>query len=62
MASIWDNFDITKISDSRFKFEFVSLEMEGDHIIGEIELEYIAYEIAYWCNTMICYFLGAYPH
>lgn len=38
-SSVWDNFDISKITNAGFKLEYVSPETEGDRKIGEIEAE-----------------------
>lgn len=60
-ASVWDNFDITKVSNARFKLEFVTPDKKGEASICEIELEDISTEIAYWQKSAVCYVLGAYP-
>lgn len=33
--SVWDNFDIGKISNARFKLEFISLNVHGDATVCE---------------------------
>ncbi|KAG5616778.1 hypothetical protein H5410_016602 [Solanum commersonii] len=57
--SIWNDFDIAKLSNAGYKLEYVALGKEGD--IVEIELEDISSEITYWGNAMVCYVLGAHP-
>ncbi|XP_060177930.1 uncharacterized protein LOC132607872 [Lycium barbarum] len=61
MASIWDNFDIEKISNARFKQDYISPVTEGDQLIVGIEEEYTSTEIEYWKNVVVCYVLGAHP-
>lgn len=41
-GSIWDNFDIAKITNVGFKLEFVSPDKHGESSIYEIEDEDIA--------------------
>nr|XP_016478301.1 PREDICTED: uncharacterized protein LOC107799673 [Nicotiana tabacum] len=60
-ASVWDNFDIGKITNAGFKLEYVRPEIEGDKLIEEIDAEDIESEIEYWKNAVVCYVLGAYP-
>lgn len=60
-TSVWDNFDITKISNAGFKLEYVSSIVQGDSNIVELELEDIESEVEYWKNVVVCYILGAYP-
>lgn len=57
--SIWDDFDITKLSNAGYKLEYIDLAKKGD--IVEIELEDISSEITYWGNAVVCYVLGAHP-
>ncbi|KAH0682965.1 hypothetical protein KY290_021555 [Solanum tuberosum] len=57
--SIWDNFDIAKLSNAGYKLDFVPPTKKGD--IVEIELEDIESEIMYWGNAVVCYVLGAHP-
>ncbi|XP_059291730.1 uncharacterized protein LOC132045203 [Lycium ferocissimum] len=61
MSSIWDNFDIAKISNAGFKLDYISPVTEGDQLIVEIEEEYTSTEIEYWKNVAVCYVLGAHP-
>lgn len=61
-ASIWDNFDISKISNAGFKLEYVNPETHGESLIGEIVLDDINTEIEYWKSAIVCYVLGAHPH
>ncbi|XP_016503545.2 uncharacterized protein LOC107821624 [Nicotiana tabacum] len=60
--SVWDNFDIGKISNAGYKVEFISPKVHGDATVCEIEIEDIRSEIEYWKNTVVCYVLGAFPH
>lgn len=60
-SSVWDNFDIGKITNTGFKLEFVSPQVHGDSNVCEIEIENINYEIEYWKNAVVCYMLGAHP-
>ncbi|XP_060183323.1 uncharacterized protein LOC132613322 [Lycium barbarum] len=60
-GSIWDNFDISKISNAGFKLDFVSPLKEGESHVCEIEIEDITSKIAYWRNAVVCYVLGAHP-
>ncbi|XP_070006789.1 uncharacterized protein [Nicotiana sylvestris] len=59
-SSIWENFDISKLSNTRFKLEYVAPTVQGESSIVDIELEDIASEIEYW-NPVVCYVLGAHP-
>lgn len=61
LSSIWDKFDISKISNAGFKLEFVNPESVGEQRIGEIDVEDISSEIDYWQNAVVCYVLGAHP-
>lgn len=47
MESIWDKFDISKISNAGIKLEYVSPKKDGDSMIGKIGIEDIESEIAY---------------
>ncbi|WMV51956.1 hypothetical protein MTR67_045341 [Solanum verrucosum] len=60
-ASIWDNFDISKVSNAGFKLDYVAPEMQGEIPITVIELGDIESEINYWKIIVICYVLGAHP-
>lgn len=60
-ASIWENFDITKITNVVFKLEFVSPAIHGNSPICEIDIEDISSEISYRKNVVVCYVLGAHP-
>lgn len=44
-ASIWDNFDITKLSNAGLKLEFVSPITKGENKVCEIEVEDISTEL-----------------
>lgn len=37
--SIWDNFDISKVSNAGFKLEYVAPTLPADSTIVDIELE-----------------------
>lgn len=58
-TSIWDEFDIAKLSNAEFKLEFVPPKVQGEPRVGSIELEDITSEIECWKNTIVCYVLGA---
>ncbi|XP_070025730.1 uncharacterized protein [Nicotiana sylvestris] len=60
-SSVWDNFDITKISNVGYKLEYVQPKTTGELNFVEIELEDISTEVEYWRNAVICYVLGAHP-
>ncbi|KAG5598925.1 hypothetical protein H5410_030295 [Solanum commersonii] len=45
-AFIWDNFDIGKLATAGFKLEYVSLLIQSDSVVCEIEDEDISTEIA----------------
>ncbi|KAH0685006.1 hypothetical protein KY289_022758 [Solanum tuberosum] len=57
--SIWDNFDIAKLSNAGYKLDYVTPTKKGD--VAEIKLEDIKSEILYWGNAVVCYVLGAHP-
>uniref|UniRef100_A0A0V0HUD6 Putative ovule protein n=1 Tax=Solanum chacoense TaxID=4108 RepID=A0A0V0HUD6_SOLCH len=59
--SIWENFDINKVSNAGFQLEFVALEIHGKSAVCEIGIEDISSEIAYRRNSVVCYVLGAHP-
>ncbi|KAG5621777.1 hypothetical protein H5410_006995 [Solanum commersonii] len=59
--SIWDEFDIAKLSNARYKLEYVAPAKQGEKQVVEIELEDIRSEITYWGNAVVCYVLGAHP-
>lgn len=59
--SIWDNFDISNVTDAGFKLEYVTHSLCGNSPIIDIELEDISSEIDYWKNAVVCYVLGAHP-
>lgn len=59
--SVWDNFDITKITNAGFKLEYVAPEIHGETPVIDIELDDISSEIKFWKNSVICYVLGAHP-
>lgn len=58
-SSIWDEFDIAKLSNAGFKLEYVSPKVQGESQVGAIELEDITSEIDYWKNAIVCYVLDA---
>ncbi|XP_019244532.1 PREDICTED: uncharacterized protein LOC109224406 [Nicotiana attenuata] len=60
-GSIWDNFDITKVTNAGFKLEFVEPALHDETPVCEIETEDISSEIEYWKNAVVCYVLGAHP-
>ncbi|KAM3308578.1 hypothetical protein P3S67_010322 [Capsicum chacoense] len=60
-ASIWVNFDISKVSNAGFKLEFVSPLKAGEDKVCEIDVDDISTELEYWKNTIVCYVLGAHP-
>lgn len=60
--SIWDNFDITKMSNADFKLQYVSPVKYGKNSVVERELEVIESEIEYWRNAIVCFVLEAHPH
>ncbi|KAM3325137.1 hypothetical protein P3S67_000261 [Capsicum chacoense] len=59
--SIWENFDISRVSNVCFKLKFITLNQEGESPVCEIELEDISSEIAYWRNVVVCCVFGARP-
>ncbi|KAF3679664.1 hypothetical protein FXO37_03756 [Capsicum annuum] len=76
-SSIWDRFDITKITNVEFKVGYVEskmhcesplidIEIEESKMhcespLIEIEIEDISSEIAYWRFVVVCHVLGAHP-
>lgn len=52
LSSIWDEFDISQLTNVVFKLEYVNPEFFGDKLIGEIELDDISFEVKYWKNTV----------
>ncbi|XP_019263718.1 PREDICTED: uncharacterized protein LOC109241432 [Nicotiana attenuata] len=60
-GTIWDNFDITKVTNAGFKLEFVEPIVHDETPVCEIETEDIKTEIEYWKNVVVCYVLGAHP-
>ncbi|KAH0696218.1 hypothetical protein KY290_013576 [Solanum tuberosum] len=60
-VSIWDDFDISKVSNTGFKLEYVEPTSYDSSAIVDIDLEDISSEIAYWKNYVVCYVLGAHP-
>ncbi|KAK6803332.1 hypothetical protein RDI58_001116 [Solanum bulbocastanum] len=60
-ASIWDSFDISKVSNTGFKLDYVAPEMQGETPITVIELRDIESEIKYWKTVVVCYVPGAHP-
>ncbi|MCD7467480.1 hypothetical protein HAX54_004934 [Datura stramonium] len=60
-TSIWDNFDISKVSNAGFKLDFVAPDKHGEIPICEIALEDISSEVLFWENSKVCYVLGANP-
>lgn len=46
--SIWDSFDIIKISNAGFKLEFTEPEMHGEVPVCAIDFEDISTELAYY--------------
>ncbi|KAM3383419.1 hypothetical protein P3S68_008994 [Capsicum galapagoense] len=60
-ASIWDNFDISEVSNAGFKLEFVYPLKAGGDKVCEIDVDDISTELEYWKNTIKCYVLGAHP-
>ncbi|KAK6791362.1 hypothetical protein RDI58_010443 [Solanum bulbocastanum] len=59
--SVWETFDINKVSNAGFQLEFVAPEIQGKSVECEIGIEDISSEIAYWRNSVVCYVLGAHP-
>lgn len=59
MTSVWDNFDVSKITNAWFKLEFVNPTSMGKQRIVEIEDDDIIIETEYWRNVVVCYVLGA---
>ncbi|XP_070051743.1 uncharacterized protein [Nicotiana tomentosiformis] len=59
--SVWEDFDLSKISNARFKLEYVAPKTHGESPIVEIELDDISSEIEFWKNADVCYVLGAHP-
>ncbi|KAH0723425.1 hypothetical protein KY285_005978 [Solanum tuberosum] len=59
--SIWDDFDIAKLSNAGYKLEYVAPSKDGEEQLVEIELDDIRSEIKFWGNAVVCYVLGAYP-
>ncbi|PHU14690.1 hypothetical protein BC332_15895 [Capsicum chinense] len=51
-TSIWDNFDISKVSNAGFKLEFVSPLKAGEDKVREIDVDDISTELEYWKNTI----------
>ncbi|XP_019237195.1 PREDICTED: uncharacterized protein LOC109217410 [Nicotiana attenuata] len=60
-SSVWDNFDIAKISNAGYKLEYVQPRKIGENQIIEIEVDDTSSEVEYWKNAVICYVLGAHP-
>ncbi|KAG5568182.1 hypothetical protein H5410_064802 [Solanum commersonii] len=60
-VSIWDSFDISKLSNVVFKLDYVAPEMQGETPISVIELRDNESKIKYWKTIVVCYVLGAYP-
>ncbi|XP_059288637.1 uncharacterized protein LOC132041991 [Lycium ferocissimum] len=58
---VWDNFDISKVTNAGFKLEYVNPETQGDQLIVEIEEEDFVTEIEFWKHAIVCYVLGAHP-
>ncbi|KAH0669885.1 hypothetical protein KY289_024378 [Solanum tuberosum] len=58
-ASIWDDFDISKVSNVGFKLQYVALMSYDTSNIVEIEMEDISSEINYWKDSVLCYVLSA---
>lgn len=46
--TIWDSFDISKISNAGFKLEYVPSTKQGEDSIIAIELDNFASKIEYW--------------
>lgn len=46
-SSIWDNFDIGKISNAGFKLDYTSPNKQSESTVCEIEIEDISSEINY---------------
>lgn len=57
-GSIWDNFDITKVTNVGFKFDYIAPEMHEEIPVCE-ETEDITTELDYWKKVVVCYVLGA---
>ncbi|MCD9642496.1 hypothetical protein HAX54_029335 [Datura stramonium] len=51
-ASVWDNFDTTKMNNAGFKLEFVEPAKYGESSICAIVLEDISTEIEFWQNSV----------
>ncbi|PHU06452.1 hypothetical protein BC332_22941 [Capsicum chinense] len=60
-SSIWDRFDITKITNAEFKLGFVEPKMHGESPLIDIEIKDISSEIAYWRFAVVCHVLGPHP-
>lgn len=56
-SSIWDNFDVGKISNVGFKLDYVSPMKQGESAVCEVEIEEISSEINYWKTAVVCYVL-----
>ncbi|XP_059315537.1 uncharacterized protein LOC132066188 [Lycium ferocissimum] len=59
--SVWDNFDIAKITNTGLKLEYVPPTNKGDQLIVEIKDKDISSEVEYWKNSVVCYVLSAHP-
>ncbi|XP_060202744.1 uncharacterized protein LOC132631162 [Lycium barbarum] len=60
-SSIWDNFDITNVTNAGYKLEYIAPDMEGESPMTEINSNDISSEIEYWKSAVVCYVLGAHP-
>lgn len=57
-ASIWENFDINKVTNESYMQPVKADEV----LLVEIEEDDIRIEVEYWKNAIICYYvLGAHP-
>lgn len=45
--SVWEDFDLSKISNAGFKLEYVAPKTHGESPIVEIELDHISSEIEF---------------
>lgn len=59
--SIWEKFDITKLSNAGFKLEYVAPTVHGTTPVCSIDMGDISTEIEFWKNSVVCYVLGAHP-
>lgn len=58
LPSIWENFDVQKLSNVGFNFDFVPPPACEGEKVGHIDFYGIKTEIEYWNKAIVCYVLG----